>query len=189
MNIKACSNNLSYNKRVMQFMLDKFPCKNGQVTVKSEKAVNFVTWVGEKISSPENRLIMGITALFLQPLFDIFNKDVDEKTRKVSVCRTLAKIIAGTTTGVIIRRLCIKMMDAFTQNNISKDIKKFKWKTCFLPMIKDIKGEQFTQYKNSLGSIVSLPIFCVTNFLIDAPLTKDLTNLFVKGVEKNEQVK
>ena len=43
-----------------------------------------------------------------QPFIDASNKNVDEKTRKVSVARTIAKIIAGTLTGYFVRKGCIK---------------------------------------------------------------------------------
>ena len=37
----------------------------------------------------------------------------------------------------------------------------------------------FIQYKNALGTIVALGVMTITNFVIDAPLTKFLTNKFV----------
>ena len=119
-------------------------------------------------------------ALFI----DYNNKDVDEKTRKVSVARTIAKIIAGTLTGFAIRYGCIKGIKALSQIP-AKGVPK--WKTIFTPKgIKDNTTEAFAQYRNAMGTVVALVIMMFTNFLIDAPLTKFLTNFFVKkqGGEK-----
>ena len=84
-------------------------------TLKSGKILNSLKWAGQHISSPENRLILGVTALASQPFIDLHNRGVDERTKKVSAARTIAKILAGTTTGVIIRYACIFAAKKFTQ--------------------------------------------------------------------------
>lgn len=160
-----------------------------KMTVRSEKANKAISWIGENISSPENRLILGVTALMSQPFIDLSNKKVDEDTRKVSAARTIAKIIAGTTTGVAIRLGCIKAIDAFTKlpHQITPDMKFKSLRKLFTPsegLLKDL-----TQYKNSLGTIVSLLVMVVTNFLIDAPFTKFLTNKFVDRINEKKNLK
>lgn len=52
----------------------------------------------------ENRGIMGATALLTQPAIDASNHKVDKETRRVSVNRTIAKIIAGTGVGMFVVR-------------------------------------------------------------------------------------
>ena len=89
----------------------------------NDKVLNGIKNTGEKISSAEQRLILGASALMSQPFIDWNNKNVDEKTRKVSVARTVAKIIAGTFTGYFIRKGCIKAIKAF--------IKIFSFGLCF----------------------------------------------------------
>lgn len=137
---------------------------------------------GEKISSAEQRLILGASALMSQPFIDANNKRVDEKTRKVSVARTVAKIIAGTLTGFVIRKGCIKTINAMSK---AKGIGAPKWwKTLFTPEgVVKTEDEAFKQYRNAMGTIVALVVMMFTNFLIDAPLTKFLTNKFIKMQE------
>lgn len=159
-----------------------------KMTVRSQKANNVISWIGDKISSPQNRFILGVTALMSQPFIDLHNRKVDEDTRKVSAARTVAKIIAGTLTGVAIRSGCIHSIDAFTKwsHEVTPDMKFKKFRTLFTPsegILKDLN-----QYKKSLGTIVSLLVMVVTNFLIDAPLTKFLTNKFVDRINEKKNL-
>lgn len=132
--------------------------------IKNEKMIGWIEKFGRKCSSAEQRLILGATAILMQPPIDAHNKNVDEKTRKVSVARTIAKIIAGTLTGYAIRKGCIKAMDwkMFKPSNASK-----------------VTKDAYSQYKNAMGTIVALVVMMVTNFVIDAPLTKWLTNVLI----------
>lgn len=66
-----------------------------KVVLNNDRARQFVTKIGEKINSPEQRLILGATALATQPFIDLNNKKADKETRAVSVARTIGKIIAG----------------------------------------------------------------------------------------------
>ena len=106
--------------------------------IENEKIRNGITWVNKEISTPENRLILGATALMSQPFIDWHNKSVDENTRKVSVCRTVAKIVAGTFTGYFIRKGCIKAIDKWSKLPTSVDksgnkIKLTRLNTLFSP--------------------------------------------------------
>ena len=166
-----------YNS-AQQRVLNMFP----EHVCTDKKAIKTVKDIGEKVSSAENRLILGASALMSQPFIDYHNKNVDEKTRRVSVARTIAKIIAGTTTGFIIRKGCIKGINVLSEipgPNISK-IRSF-----FTPKdIKNNKTDAFTQYRNAMGTIVALVVMMFTNFLIDAPLTKYLTNAMINKEDK-----
>ena len=160
--------------------------------------------IGDKVNPAWQRGISGITALFTQPFFDWNNKRVDEDTRKASTARTIGKIIAGTATGVLIREVCIRAMKYFTQNeNTVKDevikaqknnktpkITKFvptKWNQFLLPekykkaITKDIKN-----YRSTIGTFIAIGIMIVTNFLIDAPLTNYIANIFNKYLHRND---
>lgn len=151
-------------------------------TVGSHKLNRAFSWIGKKVSSPQNRLILGVTALMSQPFIDLHNNKVDEETRKVSVARTVAKIIAGTTTGFLIRYGCIKAIDycCMLPAQISKSTKFPRLRKLFTPDIA-LKGllTDLGHYKQSLGTIISLGVMVFTNFLIDAPLTAFLTNKFI----------
>lgn len=165
--------------------------------VESEKWQKRIKWIGSEISSPENRLILGVTALMSQPFIDAKNKAVDEDTRKVSVCRTIAKIIAGTTTGFLIRKGCISAIKNWSKLPSSVDknglrVKLTKLNTLFSPSkASSDLSEAFKQYQNAIGTILALVVMMFTNFLIDAPLTRYLTNKFVKqaGGTNNETSK
>lgn len=186
MSIGSISNSISQiPRKINQGIVNIVP----EMTISNEKTLKGLKWVGEKVSSPENRLILGVTALMSQPFIDLNNKKVDEDTRKVSAARTVAKIIAGTTTGVLIRSGCIHAIDAFTKlpTEITPDMKFKKLRTLFTPSADILKD--LNQYKKSLGTILSLGVMVVTNFLLDAPLTKFLTNKFVDRINtKKEQV-
>ena len=151
------------------------------IQVSKDKVIDNVAYIGKKWSSPHQRAILGLTAIVMQPYIDWKNKNVNEKTRKVSVARTVAKIIAGTLTGYYIRKGCIKGIKALSQipgENVPK------WKTIFTPKnVKDNTSDAFIQYRNAMGTVVALVVMMFTNFLIDAPLTKFLTNTFIKHGE------
>ena len=162
-------------RRVRQSALNLLP----DATFNNRGTVGLIGNIGRDISSAENRLILGVTALMTQPFIDARNKDVDETTRKVSVCRTIAKIIAGTLTGYAIRKGCIKTIKNLSQlpgKNVSK------YKSLFTPKgARSTNTEAFKQYQNAMGTVTALLVMMITNFLIDAQLTKFLTNFFVKN--------
>lgn len=78
------------------------------IVINSEKHRLFVNKIGNVLNSPEQRLILGATALATQPFIDFYNRSADEETRAVSTARTIGKIVAGTLTGVLIRYGAIK---------------------------------------------------------------------------------
>lgn len=166
----------------------KFP----QMTVSSTRINNSLNWIGKNISSPQNRLILGVTALMSQPFIDLSNKKVDEETRKVSAARTCAKIIAGTSVGFGVRALCNKLLDYTTllPSKITASTKYPKLRVLFTPMEAVIGVlKDMNQYKKAWGAILALGAMLFTNFLIDAPLTKYLTNKFVDKIHEKEKLK
>lgn len=175
----------NYGKRAAAWVFDKLP----SVELKNTKILNGIKWAGEHISSHHNRAILGVTALMSQPFIDLHNRNVDEETRKVSAARTVAKIIAGTSTGYLVRYYSIKAAEALTKTeNIKRTIDtllippKFK-----KPLVKTIKG--IKHYRYTIGTFLSIAVMMFTNFAIDAPLTKCLTNIFVKKVKEHEKNK
>ena len=175
----------NYGQRATKWVFDKLP----PLTLKDGKIIDGIKWAGQHISSPQNRVILGVTALMSQPFIDLHNRNVDEETRKVSAARTVAKIIAGTTTGFLVRYYSIKAVDALTKTeNIKKasDIllipPKFK-----KPLVKTIKG--IKHYRFAIGTFISIGVMMFTNFAIDAPLTKFLTKKKNKKVNEHEKNK
>lgn len=159
-----------------------------QTTYTSDKSISRIGKIGKEISSAEQRLILGASALMSQPFIDAHNRNVDEDTRKVSVARTIAKIVAGTFTGYFIRKGCIKAIGACSKLP-EKGVPKFK--SMFVPTAKDlkidVKSDAFKQYQNALGTVVALVVMMVTNFAIDLPLTKFLTNFFVDKTQERDK--
>lgn len=159
---------------------------------KKDYWVDKIALMGKKCSSAEQRLILGVTALATQPFIDAHNKSVDEETRKVSVARTIGKIVAGTLTGFAIRKGCIKAIGAWSKKAGDVDkagnlVKLTKLNTFFTPKGKFANNpDAFEQYKNALGTIVALVVMMFTNFLIDAPLTKFITNLLIDDGKKQD---
>lgn len=177
------------------------------------KPLDETGWVAKKITllddgfnSAWQRLVAGVTGLFLQPGFDWNNKRVDESTRKISTARTIAKIVVGTATGVGIRALCILGANNFTKNNATEaELAKkaqakgktykpktiFKnWEQCLLSKEAIEKGtyREIKKYRGAIGTFVALMVMFFTNFLIDAPLTTYLTNK-IKPILTKKQTK
>jgi len=142
-----------------------------------EKPMKFLTKCATQIAGPENRLILGVSAIASQPFIDYFNKNVDEKTRKYSVCKTISKIVVGTTVGVIVRCLAIK----YSANLLkSVDVSKILPDALKRPISRKI-------LQNTIGDILGIGVCLVTNFLLDAPLTKHSTNYLVKKFVKEDK--
>jgi len=160
--------------------------------IKRAKTIDILEKMG-KFSSPQQRLFLGVTALMTQPFIDLNNKSVDEKTRVVSCARTIAKNFIGTIVGITVRELCIKAIDFCTEVDAKKlkDTKYFKFKTALLPS--NVKFKEVTRelvkHRQALGTFIALGAMLFTNFAIDLPLTKWMTNLLVKKIEKGAQKK
>ena len=174
----------SYADKVLNKVSSKIP----NFVVDSQSLNNGIKWVGKHISSPQNRLILGVSALLSQPFIDLHNRRVDEKTRKTSAARTVAKIIAGTTTGFLVRYYSIKLVDKMAQIP-SKKHPVGSWSTFLSPDRSKVMYKKLDHYKYGLGTALAIGTMVITNFIIDAPLTKYLTNKFIKRIEKNEQNK
>ena len=145
--------------------------------VLNQKMPNLLRNCATKIAGPENRLILGVTALATQPFIDYYNKNVDEETRKYSVCKTIAKIVVGTTMGVIVRSCAIKYSANLIRHiDITKKIPD---------ALRNPETRKILQ--NTIGDILGLGICVFSNFLIDAPLTKTGTNILVSKFVKEDR--
>lgn len=146
-----------------------------------------------RLHSPDQRLIMGVTALATQPFIDLNNKKADEDTRILSTCRTIAKIIAGTISGVVVRSGCIRAIDKLSKEEkvggkvISQGI------LCPKRLFRDavhesgnVYDKKLDSYNKTLGTAAAVGVMIFTNFLWDAPVTKKLTNFFYSKATKKE---
>lgn len=133
---------------------------------------------GNFINRPDvNRAIMGATAILTQPFIDKHNPDVDKETAETSMCRTIGKIVAGTTVGCIVRSGVYYLMNACT----SMDPNAPKWKKLLMPsermqkVISKHNMDWFKSYKNVLSTALGLGVMLITNPLFDVPFTSWIT--------------
>ena len=169
----------------------------------SNKTAGYVEGLGVNFDSAMQRGLMGVLAFFTQPFIDKKNKNVDEETRKASSARTTAKIIAGTTTGVIIREGLIQLTKMFSKNdnileyefkhkkaNIGKTyipkVNFKKYQQILLETAND-SAEKIKRTRNAIGTIAAIVVMLYTNFAIDAPLTTFLTNKLYKPSSKEDK--
>ena len=155
-------------------------------TVAQKSVNNAVSYIGKKITSPQQRVILGATAIFTQPFIDAHNKHVDDDTKVVSVAKTISKILVGTLTGFAVRSFIIKAQKtlAKTASEVSRDTKPLlkKLQTCLTPKeFQNASKDEISQYRNAMGTVISLLVMLVTNFEIDAPWTNSLTNYLLKN--------
>ena len=173
-----CSMSISSIGRYGSAAIDKIVSKIPSVAISNQKVLNGIKWTANHLAAPHNnRLILGATAIILQPIIDLCNRKVDEDTREISAKRTAAKIIAGTSTGYAIRYACLKLIDYLTKDS----------KSLLYPKGVNVVAEGLKNYRSAIGTFAGLFVMLFTNFLIDAPLTKYLTNKFIKNNDKGNK--
>lgn len=138
----------------------------------------FIRWFGRRISTPQNRVIVGVTALMTQPVIDLYNKDVDEDTRKAACARDIGKNIAGTTSGFFVRYGFIKLTEKWSEQG---DVGKSKFKKLFTPANANPEMKfAYKQYRNAMGTFLAVLGLLITNFAFDIPVTNFITNEITK---------
>ena len=136
--------------------------------------VNFIT--GMKIPS----------ALLTQPAIDASNHKVDKETRRVSVNRTIAKIIAGTGVGMfVVRGPIYKGILSMTNIKGNSKFSKALLPKKYLKELND-NPKFLKNYRSALAMAIALLAMCVTNFVLDAPLTAMLTNYLNEKTEEKK---
>lgn len=175
-----------FRKKIQQKILDAIPAKTFKDG--ADKIKKYDKYDGLMTRPDVNRLIMGVTAITTQPAIDYYNHRVDEETRTVSRNRTLAKIIACTSVGVLVRGSCYRLV-----NKMTNVMGKTKFNKSLLPKeyLNTLKGnaEKLTKYKSALSTIIALGVMTFTNFVLDAPLTVYFTNKFNEKSAKKKQRK
>jgi glucose dehydrogenase len=157
-------------------------------------------FAGKKLHAPEQRMLIGATALVTQPWIDSKNNDVDKDTRMISVARTIGKVIACAVVGVAVRYAGIGLVRALCKHtpilnkNGTKVIGLEQKKGLLVPdfspngKVKQVDVEQFKddmeRYIKALGTTIATVAMFYTNFSLDAPATKYLTNKCQKIMEK-----
>lgn len=182
-----------------------FQIRKGEakLIISNKNVKQCLNYAGKKLHAPEQRLLLGATALAIQPWIDLKNKDVDEETRMMSVARTLGKIIAGTAVGVAVRyagiegvkRLCkctpILNKDGTKVIGLEKDrgilVPLFQGKNNFKPVSLEEFEANMNRYIKAMGTFAATIAMIYTNFAIDAPFTKWLTNEFNTILTKQKE--
>ncbi len=144
------------------------------ITIKSDFIKKGINYAGEKISSPQQRVIIGVTALVLQPAIDMFNKKTDKDTKVLAACKSEAKAIAGMSSGYVVRRACISIAD-----KLSKPGKILCPKNL-------AEVGTANKYGDTIGTLLATFVMLGTNFIWDAPVTKKLTNFFYSHFSSKE---
>lgn len=170
--------------KLKQKVIDLLPEKTFEDSAKNVQ--NWQKWNNNASHPAINRLIMGATALTTQPAIDYYNHKVDKETREISRNRTIAKILVGTGVGIAVRGACYELVDKMT--NI-KGKGRFSKSLLSKKFIRDLLLERdfMGNYRNALATSLAILVMCVTNFVIDAPLTVWLTNRFNKKSKQKEQ--
>lgn len=176
----------NFVNRIKQKLIDVVPestFNEGSDTIERIKKIE------NKMSHPAiNRAIMGATAIVTQPAIDYYNHRVDEETRYVSRNRTIAKVLAGAGVGIAVRGSCYEIVHALTNLEGTK-----KYSKALIPegWIKSFASntKKLNNYKNALSTGVAILVMCLTNFLIDAPVTAYLTNRFNAKTKANLMAK
>lgn len=170
-----------------------------KINIDVAKYKTIIKYGGEKLNSYHNRAFLGVTALPLFTLYDCFTSP-DKETRNNSLSKTWAKIIVGTTTGIIIRYLGFRFAKRFATpllERLGSDavyVKKSerRFGSLFFPKQRlgkhkiSLKLQQkwLENFQKALGTYAAISAMLVTNFLVDMPLTMMLTNFLNKNVFK-----
>ena len=174
-------------RRVGQKFLDMSPSHTTNDDIKKvEKWNKTKEWVSHPMW---NRGIMGATALLTQPAIDYYNHRVDDETRTVSRNRTIAKIIAGTLVGMfVVRGPVHKIVEKMTDITGKKRYSRWLLPKQYIQQLKKDSGA-LVNYRATLAMALALIAMSITNFVLDAPLTIILTNLFNEksGISKNKK--
>lgn len=163
------------------------------------KAQKMLTKV-ENFSSVQQRLAIGGTALLIQPVIDLNNKEVDKDTRWVSAIRSAAKAIVGTATGILVRGACMKATELkLAKRDMTGKIIKEAGNVVVDPnKIRKLLGNSFDSLNLSpkelsdalnrvpsvIGTLVALGVMIITNFALDAPLTNKSAEFVEKIANK-----
>lgn len=171
-------------------------CKFMNIILTNPKQLDMIDRIGRKTSSAHQRLILGVTALVTQPVIDYYNKKADDDTRAVSVARTIGKIVAGTAVGVGVRAGSIELISKFSNaklveiNGVKKIVKKSA-KDIFVPLYSHLGSSvnqetfqtYYSNYTKALGTFLATFAMIFTNFLLDVPLTRFITNALSSKVK------
>lgn len=119
-----------------------------------------------KFNTVAQRVALGSTMLLFQPLIDLNNKNVDEKTRKISASRSFSRAIVGTLAGVGVRLGCFALGALLSK----------KGRPFYIEALKKATPDEYNNYTKLIGNILSCGALVVANFIIDMPGINAMSN-------------
>ena len=148
---------------------------------------NIERWnrIADWVSRPaQNRAIMGVSALGIQPVIDRNNKRVSQDTRETSAIRTTAKAAVGMGVGIAVRQPCYDLIKALTSPEGNKSYSKLLIPKFVQSGLKE-NSIFLKNHRIAISTFLSLFVMGLgTNFLVDAPLTIFATNKMLAHREK-----
>ena len=185
MNIAAV-NSVSFEGSVYKKFFKKLPNKD----IVNSDAYNAV---GQALASPHiNRLAVGIAALSTQPWIDLYNPKVDKDTAKASMYRTLAKVIACTGVGFIVRGASYKLVEKYANASEKLGSTLLTPQAILKETSPELRESMLKLHRNALSTVLALSVMVFTNVLLDAPLTTMLANKFIasdKSLSNNKKLR
>lgn len=141
--------------------------------------------IADWVSRPaQNRAIMGVSALALQPAIDRKNKRVNEETRETAAIRTTAKAGVGMCVGIAVRQPCYDFIKVCTSPEGNKRYSKWLLPESKIAGLKE-NSIFLKNHRTAISTLLSLVVMGLcTNFLLDAPLTILATNKMLANREK-----
>lgn len=124
-----------------------------------------LSWLNAKFNTPGQRIVIGASAMFLQPVIDLKNKRVDDTTRQAAASRSFSRAIIGTISGIAVRGTCIELGKKLSE----------KGRYCFIDALKTATPEQVQNYSKAVGNAMALAVLLVTNFIFDVPLINKMS--------------
>lgn len=156
------------------------------------------------INGWQNRAVYGAAALISQPFFDRFNPNVDKKTQKVSMTKTIIKICVGACVGITARSIFQKWGENLVKKGLFKS-KYFYEKNIFKPVKvaknkipkesyaklpeRDYFGstKEKNRYKESVGNVFAIIGAISTMFTVDALIMDKFLSHYNKKFKKIEE--
>ncbi|MDD3420268.1 MAG: hypothetical protein PHE78_06680 [Candidatus Gastranaerophilales bacterium] len=153
------------------------------IDLSSKVAGKIIEVTEQAVKSPQQRLILGSTALVTMPIIEAKNPNANEDQKTLAISKTFAKIIAGTTSGFAIRKAC----NNFIASRIENMESGLNPKNFLNLAVDEIERNKTAVFGNTIGTFVASFVMVLTNYLWDAPVTKHLTNFFYKHATNRKE--
>lgn len=184
----TCGNE-AYNKERPYLNVNKI----NNSAVQNFKGVNAqkILTKAANINSWQQRLALGASAMAIQPMIDMRNKNIEPETRQTSAKRSFAKALVGMSTGIVVRGGCMKAVEVCLSkdkfvHSLAKITSEDKTKEAILKAEDFIKNQGGAKkYASVIGTITAIGVMLFTNFMVDAPIT----NMLTKKINQNAKNK